>query len=222
LDKQVEAILNLFGTYTGGGLFNTADLHSFLGFDVGLRVNSILIPREFKEVLKSPLSGVDVYPLPLVQLNVGLLGNLEVTGRMFYLANLGEGPSPDGEGNVKLVGIGLKYGLLQKPLLPKVAVMAAYHALIVPEEFDFGTVNTISLKGIVSKGVPGVTVYAGAGVDRTTLRVENISPAKNYHATNVHGTAGLSITLIPLLRLNAEYNLGEFRSINLGAGLSIR
>ncbi|MDQ7054085.1 MAG: hypothetical protein Q9P14_14820 [candidate division KSB1 bacterium] len=232
LDDQIEPILQLFGALVGTGFVNTADLHSLAGFDIGARAVIAIVPDEYKGIIPAqpgqppgPLAGTDYVPLPFLTASLGLLPNIEVMGRLFRFP-IGEDPT---RGAITLVGAGVKYGVLQLPALPKVMLVGAYHMLFVPEEFDFGTVKVASLKLFASQSLAIFTVYAGAGVDRTFLTVQiPDSPnfpggfEQSFSGTHTHGTVGLTATIFPLVRVNADYNFGKFPSFSAGISVSLR
>ncbi len=236
LDKQVEAILQLFSSLAGAGFVNTAELHSLGGVDIGLRSIFAVVPDEFKDVIprntsginiKDPLEGTDTVPLPFLNASVGLPANFEVLGRVFYFP-LGDEPT---DGSVTFLGGALKYGLLRGSLtLPDITVLVGYQTFIVPDAYDFGTVKTFSFKGYASKDLGFATLYAGGGLDRTSLELKKeripfpLPPDFNsdYDGSHTHGTVGLTIKPIPFLRVNADYNFGEFPNFTIGANLSIR
>jgi hypothetical protein len=221
-----EEVLMMFSALAAGGSFHTADVHGLMGFDVGLRGVFVFVPDKYQflpEPEEGPFKGVGAVGVPILQGSVGLPFGLEALGRLFHYS-LGDEPTDAG---VTLVGVGLKYGLLQQPLLPKVAVLAAYHGFFVPEEYNFGTVSVMSAKLVASKDVLIATLYAGLGVDRTSLRLrENLPLAANtersYDVNNIHGNIGLVIRPFPLLFVNADYNYGKFSGFNIGAGISFR
>lgn len=232
LDEVIDPLLDLFGFYTGGGLYHSGKIHGLGGFDVGVRIVTMMVSEDQKPDLPYPsntsvnggvFKGMELVPLPLLQVSVGLPGNLEATGR-FFTYPLGE---DEKEGNVTLIGLGLKYGLLQSMLLPKVAVIAAYHYLNVPEEFDFGSVSNISAALVVSQGFPFIDVYGGVGVDFNKLDVDldlpPIGPIKDtYEKTNFRGNVGLKLKPFPLLFIHVDYNFGSVQGFNAGLGLSFR
>ncbi|MCA9732565.1 MAG: hypothetical protein H6696_19665 [Deferribacteres bacterium] len=221
LDNAVEPVIKLFGNLAGGGFVNTADLHGLAGFEVGVRGNITLVPDKYKDF--GPLKGVDVVGLPLLQASVGLPGNLELTGRFFSMA-----VSDETDGNVTLVGALVKYGLFQQPLLPKISVVAGYHALITPDKYDFGTFNVISLKGYVSHNFLIFTLYGGGGIDRasSTIKFTEVNTQtdfeKSYAQTGANGSVGLTISPIPFFKANADYSFGSFNRVSLGLSFSFR
>jgi len=237
LDDQVESVLQLFSSLAGAGFVNTAALHSIGGVDLGLRSIFAVVPDEFKDVvprsstginIKDPLEGKDTVPLPFLNASIGLPANFEANGRFFYFP-LGDEPT---DGAVTVVGGALKYGLLRGNLgMPDITVLVGYQTFIVPDEYDFGNVGTFSFKGYVSKGLGFATIYAGGGIDRTALKVDRdklpdflkpVITKTEYDGTHTHGTIGLTVNPLPLLRVNADYNFGEFPNFTIGANLSVR
>ncbi len=231
LDDAVAPLLDLFGFYTGGGLYHSAKTHGLGGFDVGVRVVTMMVSEDQQPDLPFPTNDaayggifrdVKLMPLPVLQVNLGLVGNLEAMGR-FFTYPVGEG---EDEGNLTLIGLGVKYGLLQNMLLPRVAVVASYHYLNVPEAFDFGSANNISAALIVSKGFAIVDVYGGLGYDYTTLAIdldlgEPIGTVKKeYNGSNFRGNLGIKLKPIPFLYIHADYNFGGVQGFNAGLGIN--
>lgn len=217
--NDVDQVLKLFSSFSAGGTFHTADLHSFLGLDVGVRGVAVFVPDKYQQLKGGPFEDVNFVGLPFVHASIGLPFRLEAMGRFFHFP-LGEDPT---RGGVTLAGVGLKYGLLQGRLLPKVALMATYHAFSVPEEYSFGTVSTASLKAVISKGVPFITFYSGIGVDRTALELDYGGVNDSYSSTNVHANIGVTLKPLPLVYINADYMFAEeFSGFNIGAGVTIR
>ncbi|MCZ6820010.1 MAG: hypothetical protein O7G31_11060 [Calditrichaeota bacterium] len=230
VEDAVGAALKFFGSVVGGGFFHTADLHSAGGFDVGIRGVVANVPEDFKTL--PVFSEEDLVGLAFLHGSVGLPGNFELFGRFFYFP-LGNGaslnpPRVDSRGGVTLIGGGLKYGLVQLPGLPKVLVMGAYHALLVPSEFDFGTVGTLSLKAVASYSLPILTVYLGGGIDFTRLELDADLPffpdlaGESFTENQPHFTVGAKVTPFPLLHVNGSYTFSEFKSFDLGIGVSFR
>ncbi|MFQ6115372.1 MAG: DUF6588 family protein [bacterium] len=228
IEQEVDAILKFFGSLVGGGLYHTADLHSVGGIDVGLRGIVANIPEDVKSL--SAFSEEDLVGLAFLHGSFGLPGNFELFGRFFYFpigsdADLNASPprAADSRGGVTLIGGGLKYGVLQLPGLPKVMVMGTYHAVLVPDEFDFGTVSTVSFNGVASYSVPIFTLYAGGGIDISSLRLnDEFLNGDRITESEPHLTLGAQIKPFPLVHANASYNVSEFNSFDLGIGISFR
>jgi hypothetical protein len=235
LDELMNPLLDLFGFYAGGGLYHTADVHSLGGFDVGIRLVTMMVKDDQQPNLPFPAEATYKYdggvfrditlvPLPLIQASIGLPGNLEATGRIFTYP-LGEGEK---EGNITLIGVGLKYGLIQNMLLPRVAVTASYHYLNVPDEFDFGKVSSFSGALLASKDFVFIEIYGGVGIDYNKLEVDFQLPdpignvTKEYTKQNMRYNLGLKLKPFPLLFIHADYNFGDVQGFNAGLGVSFR
>ncbi len=225
-DQQVESIVKLFSSLVGSGFVHTASLHKVGGLDVGVSGVFVAVPDEFKDVVpdnvptvKDPLTGADTVPYPFLHATLGLPANFEVMAK-FGVFELTDTPN----GKVTLIGGALKYGLLQgKAGLPSMVLLGGYQALFVPEDYAFGTVSTFSLKGYISTGFLIGTLYGGGGIERTGLTIDIPGIiTQDYKLTYPSGTVGFSFTLLPLLKVNADYNFGEYGNFTLGAALSVR
>lgn len=229
LDKQVEVLLQLYSSLAGSGFINTASLHKVGGVDVRATFVGTPVPDEFKDIIPTvpnPLdSTVNFVPFAFLHGNLGLPANLEAYARFFTLPTGG-----DPGGNVTLLGGGLKYGILHGNLgAPDITIMAGYQTVLVPDEFDFGTVSTLSVKAYISKKFAVLTLYGGGGYDRTTLKLKlekiPLPPGlfkEKYDVSYPQGTVGFTLSLIPLLNINGDLNLGELTSFTIGASLSVR
>ena len=233
LDEVIDPLLDLFGFYTGGGLYHTANIHSLGGFDIGVRVVTMMVKDDQKPDLPFPQSDdlqggvfrdMTLMPLPILQASVGLPGNIEAMGR-FFTYPMGE---DEKDGNITLIGLGLKYGVIQNIALPRVSVVAAYHYLTVPEEFDFGNVSSISLGVLASKSFAIIDIYGGLGFDYNKLEVDFKLPdpigdvTKDYTKQNFRGNLGIKVKPIPFLFIHADYNFGGVQGFNAGLGISFR
>jgi hypothetical protein len=226
-DKQIESIVKLFGALVGSGFVNTASLHNVAGLDVGIRGVITAIPDEFKDIVpdndfptvRDPLSGTDTVPFPFLHASLGLPANLELTGK-FFTVEVADKP----KGNVTLIGGAVKYGVLRgNAAVPAITVLGGYQALFVPDEYAFGNVSTLSLKGYISKAFVVATIYGGGGIERTHLKIDIPGfITRNYDVTYPSGVVGLTITPFPLVKVNADYNFGELKTITVGIGVSIR
>lgn len=229
LDEQVEVLLQLYSSLAGSGFINTASLHKVGGIDVRATFVGTPVPEEFKDIIPTvpnPLdSSVSFVPFAFLHGNIGLPANFEIYGRFFTLPTGG-----DPGGNVTLLGGGLKYGLLRGNLAaPDITIMAGYQTILVPDDFDFGTISTLSVKAYLSKKFTFITLYGGGGFDRTTLKLKlekiPLPPdlfKEKYDVNYPQGTVGFMLSPLPLLNINADLNLGELTSFTIGASLSVR
>ena len=231
LNNSVDPLLDMFGFLTGGGLYNTADVHSILGFDVGIKLTAMqvgddqtpFLPGLDAEYQEGPLGDNNIVPLPMLHASLGLIGNIEVMGRFFSYPMGEEGSA---EGNITLIGVGAKYGLLQVMGLPKIALVGAYHYLTTPDDFHFGDVNNISAAVVVSYSIPTFTFYGGAGIDYTKLSIDLPDPWPDpdpMNKQNFRGNVGLKFSppLLPIF-VNADYNFGAIKGFSAGLGITLR
>ena len=226
IDRQIEALLELYNALAGAGMVNTAELHQIGGIDLRLSFLGSPVPEQFQDIIPTvtdPLEGVEFTSFGVLHGNVGILPRVELYGRFFSLPVQGE---PKG-GNVTLIGGGLKFGLLEDKLgSPALVVMGGYQGVLVPDNFDFGDVATWSVKSYLSKSLSAVTLYGGGGIDHTRLRltVSGLPPEidEEYALLSPQGTAGITFKMIPFVKLNAEANFSKFWSFAAGAALSVR
>jgi hypothetical protein len=224
-DEQIESIVKLFSSMVGSGFVHTASLHKVGGIDVGLRGVFVTVPEEFQDIVKppqdlpDPLEDTGFVPFPFLHASLGLPANFEVTARFFSIS-IADEPG----GNVTLLGGAVKYGLLKDNLaLPAITLLAGYQTLMVPDEYAFGTVSTVSAKGFISKSFAIATIYGGGGLDRTMLTIEIPGIIdKEYNVNYYSGTIGVTIDPLPLFKVNADFNFGELRTFSAGVGLSFR
>jgi hypothetical protein len=225
-DEQIESILKLFSSLVGSGFVNTASLHSVAGIDVGVRGVFAVIPDELKDIVKppptdlpDPLQEAEVVPLPFFHGSLGLPANFEVTAK-FFTFPVADEPS----GNITLLGGALKYGLLKDNLsTPAIALLVGYQTILVPKDYAFGTVSTLSFKGYISKNFAILTLYGGGGIERTALTIDIPGIIKrDYDLTYPNGTVGLTLSPLPLLKVNADFNVGEVNNFTTGVSLSFR
>jgi hypothetical protein len=225
-DEQIKSILKLFSSLVGSGFVNTASVHSIGGIDVGVRGVIAAIPDDFKDIVpnnvpnvRDPLSGTDTVPFPFLHASLGLPANLEIMAK-FFTVSIADKPSS----NVTLLGGALKYGLLKDGLTtPAISLLVGYQTILVPDEYAFGTVSTLSFKGFISKDLAILTLYGGGGIERTALTIDIPGViTRDYDLTYPNGTVGVRLSPLPLLKVNADLNLGEVNNITVGVSLSVR
>jgi len=232
LDTAVDPLLDFLGFYTGGGLYHTAKTHGLGGFDVGLRVVTMMVSDDQKPILPNADPNIpgaygglfkdfNLYALPLLQVSIGLPGNLDAMAR-FFSAEVGGG---DAKGRYTLIGLGAKYGLIQNIALPRVSLIGMYHYLDTDANFDFGKVHSINAAAIISKGILFFDIYGGLGFDYNTIEVNLELPGlgpvvKKYNKSNFRGDVGVKIKPIPLLFIHVDYSFGKVQGFNVGLGLN--
>lgn len=226
IEDAMSTMLKFFGSTMGAGLYHTAAIHAPVGLCVGVSGAIATVPDEFKSLI-----GNDQIALGYLHGNLGLGGNLEVTGRILILFDVsgnldvsGVGTSSEGNGN--LFSLGLKYGLFQAPALPKLALHASGHYVTLPDEFDFGTVRGASLKLIASHSFAIFGLYVGGGIDYSRAKINDdfFIPdlaGKTFDETGLLFNVGIEAKIFPLIQVNAGLNFGEFNSYDLGVEIGI-
>ncbi len=223
--KAMSAALKFFGSTMGAGLYHSADVHGPLGFCVGANGAIVAVPDEFQ----IPVINNDKITLGYLHANIGLGGNLEVTGRMLFFALSGvlNGIPTSGasDSNGKLFSVGVKYGLLQIPAMPKLALQVNGHIVTLPSEFDFGKVRGASVKLIASHSFAIFGVYVGGGIDFSRAEIDDNFPILGGESFNENGflyNIGVEANVLPFITVNAGLNFGEYNSYDLGADFSFR
>jgi len=224
-DDQIKSILKYFSSLVGSGFVHTASLHQIGGLDIGARGVITVVPDELKDIVpdnvpnvKDPLSGANAVPIPFLHASLGLPANFEIMAKFFTTSF----DQPDE--SVTLLGGAVKYGLLRgNAVTPAITLLAGYQTLLVPDQYAFGNVSTISLKGYISKGFGIATLYGGGGIDHTNLKLDIPDfITKDYDVTYTSGVVGATFSPFPLVKVNGEVNLGELKNITVGATISIR
>ncbi len=239
----MQPLSTSLGTALGGSLYHRGGIKGFPRFDIGLSAVYVPIPdagKTFDSVIGNvptvfgsdktdnpaaiPGTNANYFALPMLHANIGLIANLEATAR-FTKANISN------VGDLTIYGGGLKYGLselLPIGLLPlDFSIQAAYHKFALGSIIDAGTFS-MNLQASVSIPLFPVSVYGGAGYDKSSMTVKtnafNVSEQFMLGDVIVDGknslryNLGVSLTLL-LLNVHADYNIGEYNSF--GAGVMV-
>ena len=80
----------------------------------------------------------------------------------------------------------------------------------------------------ISKSIPFLTVYGGFGLESSSLDVDyTLESSSNAVKFTLDGdnkfrtTVGARLKLA-IITINADYNMGEFNTVNFGVGLTLR
>ena len=167
-------------------------------------------------------------PMFVPQLSVGLPKDIEITLRgVPSLEN-------DNFGKLTYFGFGGKIGLNQFIPIPNIALprfAVGYYSTNLAIGGIMKMKNSIATLQ-VSKSIPFLTVYGGFGLENSSLDVKynyideltNTEIPINF---NIDGenkfrtTVGGRLKLF-LLTINADYNIGEFNTYNIGVGFTLR
>ncbi|RMF07136.1 MAG: hypothetical protein D6762_08160 [Candidatus Neomarinimicrobiota bacterium] len=188
---------------------------------------------DYVPTIKTPQGfNLPAFPMVMPQASIGLPMSIELSVRGFPKMPAGD------LGDLSFFGFGGKIGLNQfipipNLVLPRVSVGYYYTNL------DLGSIisvkNSISTLQI-SKSIPFLTVYGGVGLESSSMDVsydyQYTDPATQETSTdNVSFTmdgkntfrtiVGVRLKLA-ILSINADYNMGEFNTANIGVGLTLR
>ena len=241
----VKPLSTTLGMGLSGAMYHRGYTKGFPRVDVGISAVYVPLPNEAKS-FTSPIPGQndvptvfgddqiqtdgaisgtnqDFFTLPLLQVNLGLIANLEATAR-FAATNV------DYLGKLTIYGGGIKYGLSE--LLPiglpfiDFSVQADYHKFVLSDIMDAGT---FGMNFQVSGSVPvlPIDIYGGIGYDRSSLTVKSnalnapgltIGDITIDSENQVHYNLGVSLTLM-LLNIHAAYNIGKYNYLSAGVML---
>ena len=178
-------------------------------------------------------------PVPMAQVGIGLPKGFELKLRFLPEQNF------DGDGGVKLFGIGLMHDISQwlpaEKLLPvDISLFAGYTSLqsFVTVDSDLNQtanldVTALTFQAVASKKIAFLTAFAGVGyaksdVDFSLLgsyETESqvfVDPVNfNYSNSGFRANAGLRIKLL-FLTLTGEYTMQEYNTMTVGFGFSFR
>ncbi len=189
-------------------------------------VNEVL---PYTRIVLPPGVNLDYLPLPLAQVSVGLPRQTEVLLRLIPKTEIHEDV-----GELSLLGIGVKHSVSQYfPMFPvDVAAQFAYQKL---EVGDIVTSTHTCFSLIASKKFFIITPYVGLGMESSNIEIdytieypENPSLDGTEVKFDLEGDngfrarAGFSLTFFPLLKLTADYGIGNYNVATLGLSLSLR
>lgn len=207
-------------------------------------------------------SGYDVVPAPMLQASLGIIKDTDITVRF-----IPESSAEDIE--YGMLGFGIKHGINQwlpgGNLLPvDLSLMAGYTNIDVTGDLDLRpegfpadqeaananydnqeaqiSLNTFTVKALVGKSLPFISVYGGVGYETSTMEVDvagnypvNVSTPLgegfdlvrdpiSYEEDGNNSFSLLAGTNIKLLFFNifAEYTLTDYPILNAGVGFSFR
>jgi len=233
LEEYLNPLSQAFGTSLSSGIYYNAESHSFPHFDLGISFSSTSIPSgklTQDDSLRSPtvfgkaledstrLSGLNIsdFKLPVVHFSIGIGDNTNFILRYtnWNIENIGR---------IKLLGGGIKYeleNLLSISAIPfDVAILAIYQKYEVDDLLE-GAVFTMNIVGSRHFGIIPLSLYGGAGYLNNTTNV-NRPNANGEESFSVGGLEevkyqiGVSYSFL-FVRLNAEYNFGQYNSFNGG------
>ena len=189
-------------------------------------------------------TGVSVVPAAMLQGNVGLIKDTDLTVRYIPETELGN------YGDISLFGVGVKHGINQwlpgGKLLPvDLSIMAAFSKIdlngVISEADDQvveTSTNTFVLNALVGKTLPFVSAYAGVGIQTGSFELnmlgdysvqaggqtQTFSDPVSYTQDSdaaIQALAGVQFK-IAIFRIYAEVTAAEYTTYNAGIGFGLR
>ncbi|RNC80030.1 MAG: hypothetical protein ED557_12935 [Balneola sp.] len=183
-------------------------------------------------------SGFSYVPAAMIQANVGLVANTDITIRF-----IPETEIPD-YGDMSVFGVGIKHGISQylPGLFPlDISIMAGYSQIdlngYISKELDQIVETTTSsyvVNALVGKSLPLISLYAGFGIQGGSIDIDMLGEydvdnngsidytdpvsASLDSDANAHALAGFQFK-IAILRIYGEVTLSEYTTFNAGVGI---
>ncbi len=178
-----------------------------------------------------PGTGVDMVPLILPQVSVGLPFKTEVLVRFIPEIDAGD------FGKVKFLGLGVKHSISQWIPVPLLGLditgqYATQKLTAGPIESN-NTAFNLQFSRRFGFMLLSLTPYAGIGMESSDIKVDYTvdDPGNPYHGQHVafdlegnntsRITAGARLQLT-LITVNADINIGEYTAYSVGVGLTLR
>ena len=166
--------------------------------------------------------GLAAWPTIMPQIAVGLPFNTEIMLRGFSVE------TPEGD-PIKFGGFGGKISLSQfipVPMFP-IAISAGFYRTTV-NLADIVEANNSIISLQASFSVPVITLYGGIGLESSDMSVlledESGNTLLDFSAegkNKTRATIGVRLKLL-LLSIHTDYNVGTYKSITAGIGLTLR
>ncbi|HBA59682.1 MAG TPA: hypothetical protein DCZ92_02435 [Elusimicrobia bacterium] len=201
---QAEARLAPFvedlGGVIGGNDFNSGRNIGFPGFDVGIAATVQAKPNDNNSILND--SDVNAFGVPLVRASVALpVIDADLTLRGLTLSGF------------SIIGAGVSYNVLKSgtvtKFIPDVSVSAFYDVI----NYDYFKGSHMSLNAVASFDIPVIKPFIGVGLDRTTLKVQDVPGAVGTLVNGAEATIskprytlGVRFSPLPLLYVYGAYS----------------
>ncbi len=187
-------------------------------------------------------SGFDKFPMPVIQLGVGLPLKTEISARFVPMLSI-----PDA-GKVRMLGFGLKHSVKEYiPVVKRVpflstSVMFGYTNFDsdINIVYNAGTNQSLKIDAtgftsrlLIGANFPFIAIYTGVGYGTTTsdfaLKGDYMVNSVNfynpisigYKTTGFDANAGLRLRM-GIIALHGDYTFGEYNMATVGIGISFR
>ncbi len=217
-DAATNSVISQIASTTG---LSESDIDTYAGDDI-----STAIGENLPDIKTPEGFGFPALPMIMPQVSVGLPMDIEVTLRGFPKANLGDA------GELSFFGFGGKIGLTQFIPIPMFPVqLSAGYYLTSLKLGDVLESNHSVMTLQASKSLPFLTIYGGFGLESSSMDVNYTYIGENnmdlpvsfsLDGDNTFRTiVGLRLKLA-VLSINADYNVGEYSTANIGVGFTLR
>ncbi len=212
------------GLLASSATFHNGKSHGIAGFDVGLRLPLLMFDNETGTILDENTTEVSTIGMPMLVASKGLPKGFQLSAR-FMQIELSEDV-----GELGLLGAGLRWHvneLFNIPLvMPQFALQANWSKLSLGESIES---SGMTFDLAVSKKLLLLEVYGGYTTGSMTSTFDySYEVAGNRVSVNdeldsdvSRLSLGLNWTLLPTLRINAEYGLAESNSLTFGLIMSV-
>ncbi len=171
---------------------------------------------------------LSVLPMVVPQVSIGLPMDLEITFRGIPAVDLRD------VGELTFFGFGGKIGLNQFIPIPNIAlprIAVGYYSTNLAVGDIMKMKNSITTLQ-ASKSIPFLTVYGGFGLESSSMDVDytytdELTSTEIPVKFSLDGenkfrtTVGVRLKLA-IITINTDYNIGEFNTVNIGVGLTLR
>jgi len=224
INEVGKPVVDFFSMSVNSGMYYTAKTHGLLGFDVGVRTMTVIIPDGESAIMDSV--NINYFSMPVIQATLGLPMNIDVTVRGLGI--------PFQDKTVSLYGGGIKKNfnsLIPVPQFPSIAVGAAFHQF---KAGDIITSSHLSFTGLASKTFLIITPYVGYSYDINSMKFDytyiyeesgfevQVPISEKIKSNSSRVTLGLTVSPIPFVKVFGEYNIGKFSEFSAGLAISIR
>ncbi|PIU17770.1 MAG: hypothetical protein COT18_12335 [Elusimicrobia bacterium CG08_land_8_20_14_0_20_59_10] len=216
---KAEALLAPFaedlGGLIGGNDFNSGRAIGFPGFDVGLAATIQAKPNPDNAILNN--ADVGAFGVPVLKASIALPGiDADITLRGLTL------------GGFSVIGGGVSYNLMKSgtvtKFIPDLSVSAFYDVI----DYDYFKGTHMSLNAVASFDIPVIKPFIGVGLDRTSLKVQDVSGAigtlvngAEASASQPRYTLGVRFSPLPLVYVYGAYSSLHGQS-GYNAGLGVK
>ena len=221
-DAAIDIIAGQLATSTG---FSEAEIKTMYNSEI-----TSAIEDNIPTIYTPPGFNLPAVPMVVPQVSIGLIKDIELTFRGMPAVPIGD------MGEFTFSGFGGKIGLNQFIPIPSIALpriaLGYYMTNLAVGDMIKMKNSIITLQA--SKSIPFLTVYGGFGLENSSLDISytyidgddtmpiNVPIKFTLEGENKFRTTIGARLKLAIITINADYNIGEFNTVNFGAGLTLR